>query len=416
MSAPSDGVRPRNVVYATLSAASAGLLLIVVILVKQVLGNKTFGAFSWALSLATIGEALMDFGIHQITIRSIARDRQSATRIFRNTLGLKALPGLVMFVILGAIACISWDQADIRITCLLMLIGAMLRSYLMTIRGVLLGLERFGDESLVVIADRVTLVLVVAAALYSGLGLIGLGAAFVAARLVTVAGGLALARRYVGPPRPVFERDLWRELQVNALPLGAFLIVLNVYNYVDTLLLGWMKSLEDVGLYTVAYKIYEGVTYVPAILASLLTPRLSSLWNGDRAAHGRLLRNGLAVTTALAVLLTAVLWVAAPLALTLAFQQDSLAAVPALRILSTGLVFVFAIWVLHAAAISVFEQKLLLITTGVGVVVNTGLNLWLIPRYGINGAAAATVAGEALTLALLVVGLRKVWATGAGQA
>ena len=75
-----------------------------------------------------------------------------------------------------------------------------------------------------------------------------------------------------------------------------------------------------------------------------------------------------------------------------------------------GLVFVFAIWMLHATAISVFEQRLLLQTTVIGVIANTGLNVWLIPRYGRDGAAIATVAGEALTLVLLVVGLRKIWA------
>src|SRR5579863_6932423 len=139
MSAPDRRVQPKNVVYATLSAGSAGLLLVVVVLIKQVLGNDVFGAFSCALSLATIGEALMDFGIHQVTIRSIAREHGSARRIFQNTLALKVLPGIGMFVVLGAIAFALYPGADLRLTCLLMLVGAALRSYLMTIRGVLIG-------------------------------------------------------------------------------------------------------------------------------------------------------------------------------------------------------------------------------------------------------------------------------------
>src|ERR1700733_9615 len=190
MSPPDRQVQPKNVFFATLSAGSAGLLLVVVVLVQHVLGTEVFGAFSWALSLATIGEALMDFGIHQITIRSIARDPDSATRIFRNSLALKVAPGLIMFVVLGAVAFLSWSDEDLaklgahvgaldlRLMCLLMLVGAILRSYLMTIRGVLLGLERFGDESLVVIGDRIVLLLAVGLALALGAGLVGLGLAF----------------------------------------------------------------------------------------------------------------------------------------------------------------------------------------------------------------------------------------------
>jgi O-antigen/teichoic acid export membrane protein len=415
MSQPAPRVQPKNVLFAALSASSAGLLLLVVVLIRRVLGNDVFGAFSWALSLATIGEALMDFGVHQITIRSIARDRQSARRIFQNTLALKVMPGVVMFVVLGAVAFICWPAADLRLTCLLMLVGAGLRSYLLTIRGVLLGLERFGDESLVVIGDRVVLLVVVGTALFAGAGLVGLGIAFVGARVLTVVGGFALAHRQVGPPRPAFETDLWRELQWSALPVGAFLIVLNVYNYVDTVLLGTLRDLGEVGRYSAAYKIYEGVTYAPAILASVLTPRLSHLWTVDRVAHARLVRQGLGITTLLAIGLGAVVWIGAPWGLVLAFGSGAIVSVSTLRILDGGLIFVFAIWLLHATAISVFEQRLLLKTTVIGVAANTALNLSLIPRFGREGAAWATVLGEALTLVLLLVGLRGVLRTGAGR-
>jgi O-antigen/teichoic acid export membrane protein len=415
MSGPPARVQPKNVLFATLSASSAGLLLLVVVLIKRVLGNDIFGAFSCALSLATIGEALMDFGLHQVTIRSIARDRQSARRIFQNTLALKVMPGAVMFVVLGAVAFICWSDPALRVTCLLMLVGAWLRSYLLTIRGVLLGLERFGDESLVVIGDRVVLLVVVGAALLAGVGLVGLGVAFVGARVLTVVGGFVLTHRHVGLPQPAFEMDLWRELQMNALPLGAFLIVLNVYNYVDTLLLGTMRDVGEAGRYSVAYRIYEGVTYAPAILASVLTPRLSHLWTVDRVAHARLVRQGLGLTTLLAIALGLALWIGAPSGLVLAFGSDAIASVSTLRILDGGLIFVFAIWLLHATAISVFEQRLLLTTTVIGVAANTALNLWLIPRYGREGAAWATVLGEALTLVLLLAGLRGVLGRGAGR-
>ena len=45
-------------------------------------------------------------------------------------------------------------------------------------------------------------------------------------------------------------------------------------------------------------------------------------------------------------------------------------------------------------------------TTAVGAAVNAGLNLFLIPRYGRNGAAAAALLGELLTMVLLCWGLQ----------
>jgi O-antigen/teichoic acid export membrane protein len=177
-----------------------------------------------------------------------------------------------------------------------------------------------------------------------------------------------------------------------------------------------MRDVGEAGRYSAAYRIYEGLTYAPAILASVLTPRLSHLWTVDRAAHARLVRQGLGVTTLLAIVLGVAVWFGAPWGLVFAFQPDAIASVSTLRILDGGLIFVFAIWLLHATAISVFEQRLLLKTTVLGVVANTALNLWLIPRYGREGAAWATVLGEVLTLVLLLVGLRGVLRNGAGRA
>ena len=102
-----------------------------------------------------------------------------------------------------------------------------------------------------------------------------------------------------------------------------------------------------------------------------------------------------------------VAWVAAPWAISVLFTPEYLEGVRALRILSAGLPLVFAIWILHAVAMSVFNARLLLQTTLVSLGVNVGLNLWLIPTWHRDGAAAATVGGEAVALVMLLWGLRQ---------
>jgi O-antigen/teichoic acid export membrane protein len=396
----------RNLGYSAISAASASLLLVLSILITNVLGQAEWGKFSVALSLAMIGEALMDFGIHQVTIRTIARDRAQAPGLFRNSIALKSVSAAVMFVVLGGIAWYWQREADVRAACLIMLAAAILRSYLLTIRGVLQGLERFGDDSVVVIADRGIVLVCGALALQLHYKVVGLAWSFVLGRALAVAAALLIARRHVGLPKPEFDKALWRDLQRRALPLGAFLIVLNLYSYVDTIILFALTgSAIETGLYNSAYRTYEGLTYATAILSAVITPRLASLWKDDRAGHLRLLRGSLAVSGLAAVALTIATWLAAPLVLSI-FGAEAVAATTAVRILAVGLVFVFTIWVLHAAAISVFEERWLLRATLIGLTLNVALNLYLIPDYGRNGAAAATVLSELLSMVILVWALR----------
>ena len=87
------------------------------------------------------------------------------------------------------------------------------------------------------------------------------------------------------------------------------------------------------------------------------------------------------------------------------FGQTFVASAQPFRILCLGLVFVFAIWTLHATAISANKERLLVRAALIGLAVNVAVNLYAIPRMGANGAALATVIGELVSLVVLVAGL-----------
>lgn len=397
----------RNFFFAAVSAGSASLLLLLSVVITNTLGQGPWGDFMFALSLALIGEALMDFGIHQVTIRSIARDPSTAPALFRNSLSIKLLPGLAMFAALGVLAFVLRPEFELRVATLLMLAAAIFRSYVLTVRGVLQGLELFRDDALVVVADRVLILIFCTAAVWSGYGLIGASVAFLAARTVACAVALVVAARHVGPPKPAFDRAVWSDLQRRALPLGAFLVVLNLYSYIDTILLGTLTTDVETGLYNSAYKLYEGLTYGTAIISAVMTPRLSNLWSTDPPAHAKVLRLTLVGAGLAAVALASGTRWLAPYALQM-FGRDAVVAASTLNILCIGLPCVYAIWILQAAAISVFEERWLLRTTIIGVVFNVAVNLAMIPRYGRDGAAWATVFSEVLSAMVLSWALRKV--------
>jgi O-antigen/teichoic acid export membrane protein len=272
---------------------------------------------------------------------------------------------------------------------------------------VLQGLERFGWDSFVVLADRGLLLGLGVAVLAAGGGLRGLAIAFVAARAIALATVGWMTHRHLGGLGLRYDAAIWRELQTTALPLGFFLVVLNLYSYVDAVMLGVMRTDVETGWYTAAYKLYEGMTYAPSVIAAVLTPRLSDLWISDRAKHRRLSLAGSLGSAALAIVGGSIVYVIARPLIVWLFGADFAPATAPFRILAVGLPFVFTIWVLHAIAISVDREKLLLRTGLIGLAVNVGLNLYVIPHYGANGAATATIVGEAVSLAVLVAGLAR---------
>ena len=155
----------QNLGFAGASGASAGLLLILFVIAGRTLGEVEFGKFSFALALGTIFETLMDFGLHQVAIREVARDKSRAASVLQHTLGIKLLwtsGGLVALLISATLLRHEWD---VRMACYLIGGALVARSFMFTIRGVLQGLERFGWDSAVVLGDRVLLLVLGAAVL-----------------------------------------------------------------------------------------------------------------------------------------------------------------------------------------------------------------------------------------------------------
>jgi O-antigen/teichoic acid export membrane protein len=391
------------------------LLLAVLLLAAGHLGVGAFGQFSFAVSLATIGESLMDWGLHQVAIRSVARDHGAAGAVFRNSIALKFVPSVVMVLVLTLIGAWVSSEPDFRVLCALLAVSAVMRSYLLTIRGVLQGLERFSWDTAIVLLDRILLLVFSAIVLFSGGRLVALGWAFVGARTIALAVAFGIARGHIGSLAPTFDRDLWRDLGQRALPIGAFLILLNLYSYVDTVMLMPMRGDVETGLYSAAYRIFEGAIYGTAVLSAVLTPRLSAEFARDRTRFASLARAGLLASVGIAAVLgVTIAAIAGPL-LTHLFRDPSFVnAARALQILCAGLLVTYPIWILQAVAIATSTERVLWRTTAIGVIVNVVANLFLIPAAGRDGAALATVIGETVNVLLLLQGVG--WALRRGAA
>jgi O-antigen/teichoic acid export membrane protein/glycosyltransferase involved in cell wall biosynthesis len=178
----------------------------------------------------------------------------------------------------------------------------------------------------------------------------------------------------------------------------------------DVILLGLMIKPADVGLYSAAYRI---VFFVMAIVYASHVAFLPAMSRSglDKARMSSILSRaiGLSVTVALPFVVGG--WLVAPGLMALIFGEAYRGGAVALQLLLVSILFI----AIHGTTRNVFlaRERLGAETTivGIGVVTNIILNLILIPRLGITGAAAATLIGEGVILVLalgsvLVMGLR----------
>jgi O-antigen/teichoic acid export membrane protein len=164
-----------------------------------------------------------------------------------------------------------------------------------------------------------------------------------------------------------------------------------------------MRTDAETGWYAASYRVYEGLMYAPSAFATVLTPRFSQMFVDDRAGLRSLFRRSLIGSALMALVIGGAGMLLARPMLLLFYGAAYEPAVPPLKVLAGGSIFVFCTWILHSAAIAANLDRRLVGTTAIGLAVNIALNIAFIPSLGITGAAWATVIAEAVTVTLLYV-------------
>jgi O-antigen/teichoic acid export membrane protein len=191
-----------------------------------------------------------------------------------------------------------------------------------------------------------------------------------------------------------FDLKLFRSWLALALPfaLGAFLT--NLYFRADVPILSHFRPFQEVGWYQFAYKPFEALQFVPLAVQAAVYPLLGVYYKQGGPLLGIAYERFFKVLVLLGWPLTVGTFVLVhPVGrLFRLFPQSE----PSLRILSLGIVFLFVNSAFTAMLYAIDRQDLFAWTTGIGVVVNVGLNLALIPLYGYLAASGTTVVTEAV--------------------
>lgn len=172
-------------------------------------------------------------------------------------------------------------------------------------------------------------------------------------------------------------------------------IIITVYSQFDTVMLGFMRGDEEVGIYNTALKIKTVVIAVSTGLTSVLVPRMTVYYQEDYEKFCRLLSKSFKVSLNILLPLVLFIFINTKDVIIFLCGAEYLPAIPTLRVL---LVCVFALMLTNLFGNQVLipkgDEKRYTQSVFVGLWINLFLNGILIPVYGSLGAAIATLITE----------------------
>lgn len=391
--------------------AGVALGILSAALMTRQLGVEDFGKYVIVTSLIAIVAGLTEAGIPNVAAREFAtRAPHDRDRLFANMLGIRlaiAVVGLGAAIVFAAAA--GYDSTMIVGTVLAgvgLLVATVQQTYAIPI-GVQL---RFGWLGTLDLLRQALFVAIVVVLVLVGAGLLPFLAATIPTSLFLLVLVAPLVRG-TAPLFPRFERAEWLRILRLVGVYAAAAAVGTIYVYAVIVTTSLVGTAQDSGYLGAAFRVFSVLGAIPLLLVSTAFPVLA------RAAQTNPERLQYSVQRLIDISLIVGSWIAlstvlgAGFAIRVVAGSDFEDAVPVLQIQGVALLTTFLAVTGGLSLVSLHRHVALLIGNLVALAAAVALTAALVPSFGAEGAAVATVIadwGIVLLYGVVLLGSRTV--------
>lgn len=387
-------------IIAVSRVVTAVLGLVVIGIMSRYLGQTGYGQYTTIFSYLLIFLIFADFGLHTIHVREISRpdadEKFISSNIFTIRLFLIILFSFSAFLIIQFLPYDNLIKTGATIGSLFLIFSSLNQ----ILAGVYQKYMRFYVVSLSDIVAKIAQLAVVLITVKLGLGF------FYFIWAVAISSGVQflfiffLARRFIKIGF-AFDLKFWKKILVTSFPIAASLVFTMIYFRIDTIMLSFLRSQAEVGVYGIAVKVLEVVIFLPAMYMGLVMPSLSRFAVSSRDTFLKIYRKIFNILSIFGVLTLLLIFILAPqITLLIGGSEFAPSAVP-LRIIAfaIGLIFLGNLGGQSLVALNLQKYGMWIYLSG--ALFNITGNLIFIPRFSYNAAAATTVGTEIIVTFLM---------------
>ena len=377
---------------------------ILVVLIARLLGDEGMGRYTFIFSYVTLFAVFADFGINEMLIREISKDKDRARSYVGAAFLLKGLLSFLVLLVLVFSDRFFHLQREVYLAIVLWGLASILNTFSGVIISLFRPYELMEFEAASQILNTILAAILGLLVLLLGYGIPAIFLMYLLSSLINFFFVLCLSFKTILKIRIRKEDFQWAwPLFRLAFPFAWGTIFGAVIARVDVVMLQAMRNEAEVGWYGAPYRLIEIFMFFPSTFTIAIYPAMSRYYKESIEKWHQLYQHGLKAMFILGLPIALGTTLIAPRLIPLLFGVQFLKSVPALQILiwRAFLIFftggIFAIVVTSSYNVHYFN-----VFAFVATLVNIGLNMVLIPRYGYIGCSVATVATE---LIIFVSGL-----------
>lgn len=378
------------------------LNFLLILLLLRLLSTAAFGRYGFVSAYVLLFNVLVGLGFASICTREIARNPNHAPRILTSALAPMGISSIISFLIISAtIAVTKTDQPVLGVAIRLAAGGMITDNFTAILATVPRARERMTFVALPKLIKSVVLLALCASFLRPDARSLVFIYSFVlaanAVQFVLQAYFLFVVFRVV--PSRKFEGRRCLGMMRDAYPLALTSVFVAIYYKIDTVMLSYMQGDNAVGFYAAASQLASAPLFVAIAFHQSTLPTLAKLFASGRDRMAGFYRLSMKYLVICGLPVALGLMAVAPRIILLVCSTNEheyvLHSTLPLQVLTLAVLLMFINGFMGNTLIASDGQRALMWIVALGAALNVSVNLIVIPRYGVNGAAATTVLAEA---------------------
>lgn len=384
------------------------LRMAIVIYAARVLGADGWGVFSYAITLVAFFTIFSDIGLTAILTREAAKNPELRSQYLSTSLFLKfVLVALsVILVIFAAPYFTKIEEAkNLLVIVAFILVFDGFREFGF---GLNRAIEKMEKEA---IAKTLTNVLIV---IFGFIFLMLEKSPKSLALSYLIGSGLGFfytawtLREYFKNLISNFSKKLLWPIFSAAWPFALLSILTGIMMNTDTIMLGWWKSASDIGYYSVSQRIMQVVFMIPMLMATSIFPVFARFAEKENEKFRLLLEKSISISLIAGIPIILGGLILSQNLITSFFGFEYIHAITTFQILLLSVILMFPSIFIGNAVFAYNKQKSFVGFLALGAIGNVALNFLLIPKYGIEGSAVATLGAQIISTGFIWLKMKKI--------
>jgi O-antigen/teichoic acid export membrane protein len=385
----------KNTFYLIISDLINKILgLVFIFYVARFLGDTNFGKYSFALAFTLFIYTLTDIGLSNYMVRELARNIEKINCFIDNILSIKIILSLLSALLIVFLMQLLDYSEEMKHIIYIFSIFWIVSSFSYTLKSIFRSYEIMEYEALTSIIERLISFSYGIYLLFSGYGLIEISEAILFASIMSLLIGLYTVCIKYHVPRFSVNIKIWKQILSNSVHFGLVSIFIVIYFKIDVIMLSFMKGNEVVGWYNASYILIDSLMFISSFYLISIYPVLSRYFIESKEsmnlAYIESFRYLFVISLPIAIGTTLL----SEEIILLIYGSEFVNSINVLKILIWSLILVSLNSLLGTVLRSANQQKINSLISLAAVALNIGMNLLLIPKYSLDGAAFATLLTE----------------------